>query len=75
MGLALDDWNCLDEAEKAFKIAISLKPRSHIFKWNLSLLYNQQFKYHLSVKLFVEASELDPNEAEYYYEAVNVTLH
>ena len=45
---------------------MEIKPSSHIIRWNLGLLYIRQNKHHLTLNIFIEAAELDPNEPEYF---------
>ena len=66
-GQTCEYWRLHEEAEKEYKIAIQLtQQQSHIFLWNLGLLYIRQNKQHLALNTFIKASELDPNEAEYF---------
>ena len=59
-------WGVYDKSEAEYRIALQLKPKSHIFRWNLGLVYMRENRHHLALKLYVEASELDPNEPEYF---------
>ena len=69
LGLVLHHWNVLDEAEKEYKISLELKEESHIYRWNYALLLEAKNKYNAAVNLYVEASNLDPNEPEYFHKA------
>jgi len=66
LGLVLDKWDNFEEAEASYKVALQLKPGSHIFRWNYGLLLKKYCKFDISAKLFVEASALDPNEARIF---------
>ena len=66
LGLSFGHWREYKSAEQALETAVQLKPASHIYRWNYALLLDRQYKYHLSLKLYLEAIELDPKEPEYY---------
>ena len=67
LGMVLQDWGSSSiRSEKEFELAISLKPHSHIYKWNYGILLIDQEKYDVALKQFIAASNLDKEEAEYY---------
>lgn len=71
LGLVCHHLNLFEESLSSYKIALKLKPKCHIYRWNMGLLYESKEKYHIALKLYLEAAELDPKESEYFYKSAN----
>ena len=72
LGQSAEYWRLQKVAEREYSIAINLRQReSGTYLWNLALLYRRQNKYHLALKLFIEASQVNSNEPKYFYKAAD----
>eukprot|EP01084_Bolivina_argentea_P170428 295335_1 len=70
MGLILKRWNCLEDAEKHYKLAIDGELTENIYKWNYGLLLEEGQKFELALQQFLGASKnVDEKEPDYIFEA------